>query len=524
MIRSPLLLDRQLNPISPVAPVALRLTRQLRPLSGASLTVKSANVEPRSFVELFDRDGSAGVFRVTGIVRDSDGLTEATLQHGLCTLSDHMHPGEETRTGSLRTLVTRLLSNQDRWVLGDCEVPDDQELTWTIKHSNDLESLLDLMNEVPEYHLETDQSALPWVLHIRKLPDKVRCECRLERNLSDVTIEEDASDMCTRAYADGLDAPIDADTIGKWGVIARRASVDKDLGKDFIRDAVQRYVEKAKNPRLTITLTALQLSALTGEPFDAFHVGDLCRCVLPDMTAVQRIVTIEQPDPIGEPMHAVLTLASTQEDMSATVAGLVVDIRMQRLTWEQLDRQLRIEADAIDFLAQEIELKATKTEVDGVSTRIGEAEILLNKALGELALKASYTDLDKEINTVSLRLDAVNSLIEAKADLVRVEALETQITGLVTIEELEALQGYVDEMITESMSVNTIVGGHADFDDIVCGQLNGGTAATQEWVNGKGFMTDLPSNAATQAWVLKQGYATTAVTNALAARIAALEA
>jgi len=232
---------------------------------------------------------------------------------------------------------------------------------------------------------------------------------------------------------------------------------------------------------------------------------------------------VDQPDPIGEPMHAVLTLASTQEDMSATVAGLVVDIRMQRLTWEQLDRELQIEADAIALLAQELALKAARVEVDGVSNRIAETEILLNEALGELALKASYSDLDKEINTVSLRLNALNNRIDAKADLVRVEALETQITGLVTMEEFESLQGYVDDMITGSLSVTSIAAGSADIDSVWCGQLNGGTAATQEWVNGKGFLRSLPSSAATKTWVEEQQYASSAALVALTRRVTALE-
>lgn len=596
MIRLPRLLDNDLHQIRTLRPMAFSLTEKLTPLSMAALTLPhDTSIPMRAFIELFTAQGSAGIFRVTNLRADPGGVTELTLQHGLCTLSDHMHPGESTQSGSLRTLLTKLLANQSRWKLGTVDVPDSLVLTWECNNTNDLQGLLTIMQELPGYYLDFDQASLPWLLHIRAKSTDVECEARMERNLTDVQIEYDSTDMCTLAYADGLDAPIAADTIGQWGEIVRHVSVDEELGREIITSTVERYLEQRKAPRLTLTLTAMELSRITGEPFDSFRKGQLCRCILPEMTAVQRIESIEYPDPIGEPEHVVLTLASTQDDLSVTVAGMVVDIRHVNQLYQQLDKNLRVEAETIDLLAAEIALRATQTEVDGLSTRLSQAEIDLNEVFGQLALRVSYSDLEREMNNVSMLLDAINaeltlkashsdltkglnevsaeldameasirllatkeevsgvsailstvqaelnaaeaaitlkasqtsvdelgervssaevrisgaeSLISAKADIVRVEALETQISGLVTMDEFEAVLGWSTDFVGVTVSASSIVGGHGDFDELWCGQLNGGTAATQEWVAEQGYLTYVPGNYATQAWVIERGYVT----------------
>lgn len=370
----PRLLDKQLHELRPLTPLALSLIDRLTPLSTASMALEDADdIHLRAFVEIFTDDGSAGIFRISNRRRDGSQVVELTLQHGLCTLSDHMHPGESTDTGSCRTLLTKILSNQTRWVLGDVAVPDDEELTWECSNTNDLQGLLAVMKELPGYCLDFDQSGDPWVLHVRAKSTEVECEGRFDRNLVDVQVEYDDTDMCTLAYADGLDAPIKADTYDEWGAIARHVSVDENLGADMITQTVERYLEKVKNPRITITLTAIELAKLTGEPFDRFRKGMLCRCILPDMTAVQRIESIERPDPIGEPENVILTLASTQSDLSVTVAGLVVDTRYQ---FQQIEKFLRIEADTIAMLANEIYLKADRIDLDAY-VRMDEFEALI---------------------------------------------------------------------------------------------------------------------------------------------------
>lgn len=473
----PRVFTRNMTPGETLHPIAYSLRDNLAPLSEATLTLPHdvPEVPLRAFVELFTADGSAGIFRVVN--RRSAGLstTDLTLQHGLCSLSDHMHPGESEETGSCRTLLTKLLSNQTRWVLGTVDVPDDEDLTWSCNNTNDLQGLTAIMKELPGYYLDFDQSALPWVLHVRKKSDVISCEARIDRNLVDVQVEYDTSEMCNVAYADGLAAPIVADNVDDWERIERHVSADEDLDADTITQTVERFLEQHKDPRVTITLTAVELSRLTGEPFDSFRKGQLCRCILDDMTVVQRIVTVERPDPIGAPDEVVLTLASTQNDLSVTVAGLVVDTRVVNQLYHQLDRKLKIEAE-------EIRLRAYKSEVDGLSTRVGDAEILLNEVIGELTLQIEYSeklteDVNEFQNQVAIDMDAVNAELTAKAshtDLengltevyVRLDAQDDTIELQAGEIALRATRTYVDNLVAQYVLTTDFESLRADVADL----------------------------------------------------------
>lgn len=470
-----------MQPVKPLRPLEYSLTDNLTPLSTAALDLEvTEDVRMRSFVQLFTQDGSAGIFRVSNLRCASGNVAALTLQHGLCTLGDHMHPGESTETGSCWTLLTKILSNQSRWKLGTVDVPDDEDLTWECNNTNDLQGLLSVMKELPAYYLDFDQSALPWVLHVRRKPAEISCEARFDRNLTDAEFEYDDTDMCTIAYADGLDAPIKADTYDTWHEIARHVSADPDLGADVITETVERYLEQAKNPRVTITLTAIELSRLTGEPFDHFRKGMLCRCILEHMTVVQRIESIEHPDPIGDPTQVKLTLASTQNDLSVTVAGLVVDTRHVNQLYQQMERELRIEAETIEMLAAEIDLKATKAEVDGVSTRISEAEIQLNEILGQLALRVTYKELETELNEVSVLLDAVNAELALKATHSDLEDGMNEVTLRMDAQDdtiemqagqiiLKADKTYVDSLAAQYATITELESLQAKVSDLEAG-------------------------------------------------------
>ena len=445
MTQMPRLFTRGMQPADVLHPITYSLTDKLTPLSTAAITLPhdAPDVPLRAFVELFTANGSAGIFRVTNRRRVGVSTIDLTLQHGLCTLSDHMHPGESEDTGSCRTLLTKLLSNQSTWVLGTVDVPDDENLTWSCNNTNNLQGLTGIMKELPGYYLDFDQSAQPWVLHVRRKPEEISCEARIDRNLVDVQVEDDTSDMCNVAYADGLDAPIVADNVNDWDRIERHVSADEDMDADILRQTVERYLEQHKDPRVTITLTALELSRLTGEPLDSFRKGQLCCCILDDTTVVQRIEAIEYPDPIGSPDEVVLTLASTQNDLSVTVAGLVVDTRVVNQLYHQLDRKLKIAAD-------EIELRAFKSEHDLLSDRVGAAEILLNDVLGEIELRVSYNDFNSAMNDVSITLNAQNDRIDLQAGEIALRAEKTYVDNLIanyaTIESLKAVEATANDL------------------------------------------------------------------------------
>lgn len=568
-------------------PLLYSLKETIAPLSTAAITLPPEERVPlRAFVEVFTASGSAGIYRVKAMRTDTNGVTELTLQHGLCTLADHMHAGESEENGTLQELARKLLSNQDRWVLGVCEVTV-SDLSCTINDTNDLEGLLDLMRKAPDAYLEFDQSRKPWILNIRRLPTQIGCECRMDHNLCEYTIATDDAELCTAAYADDAQSPVISDKRGTWGLVERPVTPHRlALGNsNSNRIDAEEYLAQNDDPHATITLTALELSRLTGDPFDSFRLGMLCRCFLPDRELTQRIVSIEHPDPIGHPDGRVLTLASTWDDLGSTIGGLVINTRHINEWLGMTHKELLIEAERIVMLAQQIELKAgvddltrvqitldgltgeldmmateialraTKAEVDDLALRVSNAEISLNDALGVIDLKVSYTDFQSTFNEVSLTLDAMEDTIAAKADLilldgyVKATALETEILNVVDSAYVGGILSGADIMCNALTANSSIWTEALSASDVTCTglRINGSDAATQDWVQNKfdliyaeGYATqsyvnqqisqaheNLNSVYATRDWVLGTAtarLATTATTNALANRISALEA
>ena len=543
----PRLLDGELKELDRLHALRLSLTQNLAPLSTASMELLPGQaVKLRQLVELFTPHGSAGVFRITAVQSTSGGVSKVTLSHGLCTLSDAMLSGSGESTGTARDILTAILATQTTWALGSCET-DDTPLTWSWDNSNALEALTDLMAELPEYYLAFDQSVLPWKLHVLKLTDADACECKLNRSMTGITIKEDDSQLCTRLTIPNVDAPMDADTIGTWGVISRVLEADPDLPQDMLLRAAQAYLEENKNPKLTISIDAVELARRTGDPFDRFTCGKMCRTSLDDGAPIhQRIVRLQYTDLIGSPDVCKITLASTASTASTAIAGLVVDTTLLVNKVSGNKKQLRLQAEEIDLLAREISLKANQTTVDGlgaqlsqvsldldaaetaliakaekaelqdVNTRLTSAELYLFGAEGKAGLVTQVYENSELIGQARIDLDAANNKIAMKADKIELE-------GYVTMEEFEAFEGSISdlwatELRTKYISVDSIVGGEADFDNIVFGTISGqgpdewvtgivneAGYATQAWVNGKDY--------ATQSWVNSQQYDTVGSVN-----------
>ena len=51
-------------------------------------------------------------------------------------------------------------------------------------------------------------------------------------HLRSLTIETDRSELCTRLYLPGVEAPLEADTIAQWGVVSRSLDASSDLTEE----------------------------------------------------------------------------------------------------------------------------------------------------------------------------------------------------------------------------------------------------------------------------------------------------
>ncbi len=328
--RAPRLLDANFHELARLSVVKLALHQTLSPLSTAELvtTCDPPEIGVRDMLELFDENGSAGVYRVAAVSEDLGRTRTLTLEHGLCTLRDSVIPAQGFTAG-VRETLERLLDCQSTalWALGDVEAPTDMTVIFATGYANLLDAVETLLSMLPEgYALDFDQSVTPWLLHLRKLSDGDACEGRLTRNLQSIRETVDGSRLCTRVYPFGAEiedsrvnlVPLsgsdhaESEAAATLGVISRTFENDLIFDVLTLNEVAQKYLERHALPEVTLTVHAMDLSAATGETIDAFRLGRMCRLCLPDQDLVlrQRIIAIDKPDVHGTPGLVTLTLSN----------------------------------------------------------------------------------------------------------------------------------------------------------------------------------------------------------------------
>lgn len=455
-VRLPRLLDSSMQELARLNPASLSLDENLAPLSTAQMVLPegACAAETGQFVALYTSHGSAGVFRVQQAEQDYGGRITLALEHGLTTLGDAIMPGEGEQSGTARQLVSAILACQPKtmWVLGAVAVPDSLTLTWKNDHANLLESLCSLMDELPGYRLTFDQSVFPWVMNIEALQDADGCECRLSRNLSSLRVEEDRSELCTRLYVNGLSSPLDADTIGTLGVVTRYMDADPDIGTEELTKQGRAYLEAHKEPAISVTMDAVDWYESTGEPFDSFTLGKVCRVCLPDYgrTIRQRVIGLSWPDVYGQPDQVTVKLASESTTAVDVMAGLIIDttitkkrftadLRSQKELLIAAEDKITLMATRIELIAQEVEvnaeqiaLKASSEEVGELTRRMSAAEIAIDGVNARIDLKANQTTVDSlstRVSAAEVAIDGANAAIALKASQTTVDDLGTRVSA-----------------------------------------------------------------------------------------------
>jgi len=470
----PVLLDSNFQELRRLHPLRVGITQNLKPLSAADMELSfDDDLQLRQFVKLYTSHGTAGVFRVTAIQSSHGKTKRVSLSHGLCTLSDGMIAGEGEASGSARQLLEAILRPQSTWTLGTVDPPDDILLTWKWDNSNLLESLTDLMEQLPDYYLTFDQSTLPWKLHVLRLSDIDACECRLNRAMTGISIKEDDSELCTVLHVPGVAEPLQSDTMDTWGSIERTLSADPDLTPDLLLTAARVHLEEHKNPRLTITIDAVELAKRTQDPFDHFTCGTICRTTFDGYPGPirQRIVRLHFPDVIGTPDVCKLTLSSEASTASTAIAGLVVDTTYLRNKVSGNSKKITLQADEIELLGKEILLKASQSQVDSLGWRLNEVGIDLDAAKAELLLKASSAELNEtqtRMSNAEIRLNGMDAAIALKANQAivdehsqRLSAAEVAIDGANAAIKLKADLSTVTEQGKRLSAAEILVDGVA---------------------------------------------------------------
>ena len=353
IIRQPRLLSADLTERARLAPVKLSLHLTLTPTSTAEMVLPddAPDVALRDLIELYDENGSAGIFRVTQVSRTLGRTRSILLEHSLATLRDTVIPAQGFMT-SVPDCLSRLLAQQDdpRWTLGDVETPEDLTVIFATEYANLLDAVTALNGMLPEgYALAFDQTTFPWVLHLRRLTEIPDCEGRVRRNLQSVRISTDSSRLCTRVYPFGAEVeesritlmPLtgsdheDSAAQSALGVISRTIESDLVFDVPTLQEVALRYLDRHSQPETTIVLSAAELSLITGVELDRFLPGKLCRLCLPEigLTLMERVIAVDKPDVYTAPGQAVVMLSNRlkQQTDAAEIDEIVRQVTAGKL-------------------------------------------------------------------------------------------------------------------------------------------------------------------------------------------------
>lgn len=409
-MRLPRLLDGSMGEIARLHPSRLSATINLSPLSTAEMVLPSGepSVSVRQWVEIYKEDDSLGVFRVASVRTSYGDSQTVSLEHGVTTLEDCITPEDTELTGSFREILGTILGYQaeKRWQLGTVDVPDGESYTFQTSGDLCLQALISLMEMVRGYGIFFDQTTSPWTLHVRKLETVPSCECRMSRNINDVSISLDESQLVTRVVSPMLPGGyMDGPTVGAWGVIARPLSIDSEATEaEAVKQATE-YLDVYQSPAISVEIDALELANLTGESLDAFTAGKLCRTALPDfgVTVNERVNTLYYEDLLLTPSKVRLTLATAARTTQQSLAGIR---RSQETTTKTVYKNsVKIIKNEKDLLVQAEQIAAQAKRID---VQAEEIAVKADKILLDAYVK--ITELEAEILTV-LQYASVPNLI-----------------------------------------------------------------------------------------------------------------
>ena len=342
----PRLLDADLNEIARIETDNVSLELNLRPLSTAHMVTHPGQheIRVRDFMELFSPAGSVGLYRVTDVETTYGyyGKQDLYLEHALTTLGDSLTLDMQTMTGTVREVFTALLQcqRQKYWVLGDCDVPDEYELAYEANTDTVLSTLMGLYDMLPEgYAIECNTLAKPFVLNIRALPAERNLELRMSRNINDIKVHIDDSDLCTRLVpygaGEGSDRIglesltgqkyIDSDTVDTWRIVEKTFVYEDIFDSLTLKDVSERYLDRHKNPRVSVEVSAIDLYSATGEVMDRIQLGGMCSVPLPayGVSMLERVVSAKYDNVYKSPEKVFVTLANKITNASDELGNLM---------------------------------------------------------------------------------------------------------------------------------------------------------------------------------------------------------
>lgn len=336
----------RLNPVG-----ALNITLNLQPLSRVTMTLAENDLPlaMHDLVEVYNQNGSVGVYRVVKVTNTYRKERKIELSHGLDVFSDATIAKIQDWSGTVAQFLQMIIDGQTQkiggqvyWRLGRCD--DTSYWEKDIKYDNAMSCLTDIAKTEEDYMFTFDQSTFPWTLNFVRRDATVLSEFRLNRNTSNCSVVLDDSDLCTRLYLsvskesedsagngtyweEGYFTYDDTAAQASFGIVSKTAGVDQSVSAPEIDKEtwVAQYFSRHNTPNVQITIDGAELNRWTGESFDEVHLGRICQVALPDYDTIfnERVISVNYPDALRSPASVKVSLANkrlTAEDAFSEIS------------------------------------------------------------------------------------------------------------------------------------------------------------------------------------------------------------
>lgn len=510
-----------------IHPISVSINLKITPLSDASMQLpKGENVPARGYVELYTSIGSVGVFRVRS-PQDAYGedITTAELEHAIVEVGDYLVLDKYDEMISASEAVKKVFSHYrgSKWKLGDISALGSDKIALQTDHVRILEVLLEILEQKPNCMMDFDFSTTPWTVNIVSRGTIVSAEGRLSRNVNAAKVIYDDTELCTRVYYEIPDTAsgkepnlkwtyMDSDTISKYGIVEREVTTGLNYTKEEAERIAKEYLNKHKDPRVSVEISAEELSSVTGESFDTFTIGKLFRLALIDYgVTIEEVITgLSWSDVYDSPQDMIVYLADEEDiainflhdlDAKGGSGGGGGALKQQEEIWkeyftrfEQSDYHFDLVANHVDEnmsilqqaglyidsngvlqyatdneknLMSHIHVQAGRIDivsqkVDDNGNRISAAEIEVNGAKALINLNTEKIDKNTaSINSANLRIDGANASITAQAQQIdaqgnKISSAELKLDGLAGEIELKVSKDGVISSINQTSEEITI--------------------------------------------------------------------
>lgn len=479
-VKRPVLLDAVLNPSRTVNASAMELAFNSPGVSQATLTLPPDEPElpMHAWVNLYNQNGFAGVFRVTTPQTDFLQAQTVTLRHGIDVLSDAVCAEQGDFSGTVTQLLTKILGYQTQgiggtkfWALGTCED------SHTLKYSLNYDNLMDLMAKIeedePDYYFVYDQSSFPWTVSFVAKPAFADTEFRENRNIRSISRTYNDNDLCTRLIlsinskgtetinpksvptgSHGDYSDIDSDTASEtltviktynnaaaqavWGVITKTADIDThdDLTSASWPEAdawAAKFLAQHAGPSAQIQLTGEEFTRLTGDSWDETKIGHICRVPLPgkNTSILERVVNITYPDALGDPTTVTISLATQLPKFSSGIASLKKESAATAASARASARTVSTAATEKDLKSWSMIVKEQQVAMDGTGiTQLYETGIDMD-AQGGATIYSINQGVQSLYGGIQVQAGRINLVVqgEGSSASIRIDAIVDGING-----------------------------------------------------------------------------------------------